>query len=190
MKDSVKKHSESRQHCETYKLQQKSDLGVIVYMENVLNSPLGKSLLWLREDEKDGLCVKFRTVYYNIKNENSCTDYPDLLNLQRLNGRPALQQTKQANSYATADAGAVFDDYIRRYHMNELKSDLAKANCYSVLVDGSTNKVIVKQEAICMLFLHSGVPKLRYLSVKCIKSADAEGVLQSLRIAFERIQEI
>ena len=74
--------------------------------------------------------------------------------------------------------------------MNELKSDLAKANCYSVLVDGSTNKVIVKQEAICMLFLHIGVPKLRYLSFKCIKSADAEGVLQSLRIAFERIQEI
>ena len=191
MKDSVKKHSESLQHCETYKLQQKSDLRVIAYMENVvLNSPLGKIFLWLTEDEKDGLRVKFRTVYYNIKNENSCTGYPDLLNLQRLNGGPALQETKQANSYATADAGAVFDDYIRRYHMNELKSDLAKAKYYSILMDGSTDKVIVKQEAICMLFLHGGEPKLKYFSVKCIKSADAEGVLQSLRIAFERIQEI
>ena len=39
MKDSVKKHAESLQHCEAYKLQQKSDLGTDVYMESVaLNS--------------------------------------------------------------------------------------------------------------------------------------------------------
>ena len=61
MKDSVKKNSESLQH-----FPQKSDQGADVYMENVLNSPLGKSFLWLRED-KDGLTVKFRTVYHNIK---------------------------------------------------------------------------------------------------------------------------
>ena len=90
------------------------------------------------------------------------------LNLQRLNGVLALQQTKQANSYVTADAGAVFGDYIGKYHINEFKSDLTKANYYTVLVDGSTDKVIVKQEAIYILFLHSGVPKLRYLVLKTL----------------------
>ena len=93
-----------------------------------------------------------------------------------------MQQTKQANSSAT-DTGAVFGNYIGRYHMNELKSNLAKANFYSVLVDGSTGKVIVEQEAIYILFLHDGVLKLRYLSVEIVKSADNEGVVQSLRIA-------
>ena len=71
MKGSVKKHSESLQHCEAYKLHQKSDFGANVYMESVvLNSPLGKIFLWLREDDKHGLHVKFRIVYHNIKNEN------------------------------------------------------------------------------------------------------------------------
>ena len=52
VKDSVKNHSESLQHCEAYKLQQKGDVGVNVYMESVfLNSPLGKSYLQLREDK-------------------------------------------------------------------------------------------------------------------------------------------
>ena len=98
-----------------------------------------------------------------------------------------MQQTKQVNSYSIANAEAVFDNYIRRYHMNELKSKLAKGNYYSVLVmDGSTDKVIVEQETINILFLHSGVPKLKYSSVENVKSADTEGILQSLRIAFER----
>ena len=71
--------------------------------------------------------------------------------------------------------------------MNELKSNLARANYYSVLVDGSTDKAIVEQEAIYILFLHNRVPKLRYLSVESVKSADTEGVLQSLKIVFEKI---
>ena len=70
--------------------------------------------------------------------------------------------------------------------MNEMKSNLAKANYYSVLVDGRTDKATVEQKAIYDLFQHDGVPKLRHLSVESVKSADAEGVLQSF-IVFERI---
>ena len=79
MQDSVKKYSKSLQHHEAYKLQQKSELDANVYMERVaLNSPLQKSFLWLKEADKDGLHMTLRTVYYNIKNENLYTDYPDL----------------------------------------------------------------------------------------------------------------
>ena len=85
-----------------------------------------------------------RTVYHNIKNENTYAIYAGVLNLQRLNGVLALQQAEQANSYVTAEAEAVFGNYIRRCHMYELKRNLAKANYYFVLVDGSTDKVIVK----------------------------------------------
>lgn len=77
----VKKHSKSLQHCEPYKLQQNSNFGANVYIERiVLNSPLEKSFLWLWEANKDGLHIKLRTVYHNIKN-NPYTDYPGLLNL-------------------------------------------------------------------------------------------------------------
>ena len=144
IKDSVKKNSESLQNCEAYKLQQKSDLGADLYMESVvLNSPLRKSFLWLRDD-KDGLHVEFRTVYHNIKNAPLYNHYPDFLILRRLNGVPALQQTKQANRYAIADVEIGFGYYIGRYLIDELKSDLAKTNYYSVLVEGSTDKAIVE----------------------------------------------
>ena len=63
MKESMKKYSGSLQKCEAYNLQQKSDLGAVVYMEKVvLNSLLGKNFLMLREADKDALRVKFRTV--------------------------------------------------------------------------------------------------------------------------------
>ena len=64
--------------------------------------------------------------------------------------------------------------------MDELKSDLVKANYYSVQKDGSNDKVIVKKEVTYILFLHHGVPKLRYLSFENVKFAVIEGILQSL----------
>ena len=50
--------------------------------------------------------------------------------------------------------------FIGRYHMDELKSNLAKANYYLVLGDGSKEKVIIEQEPIHILFLNDGIPKL------------------------------
>ena len=41
---------------------------------------------------------------------------------------------KQEKSYATAYAGAVFGYYVRRYHLDELKRELAKSNYHSIFV--------------------------------------------------------
>ena len=54
-------------------------------------------------------------------------------------------------------------------------------------MEKNTDKAIVEQETIYVLFLHGGVPKLRYLIVENIKSVIAERVPQRLRIASERI---
>ena len=53
----------------------------VYFVSFVLNSPLGKSFIQLRETDKDGLHVKFRTNYHNVKNENACAG---LLNMQKL----------------------------------------------------------------------------------------------------------
>ena len=81
-----------------------------------------------------------------------------------------MQQTKQVNNYATAtaEAGAGIGDFIGSYHMDEHKSNLAKANYYLVLVDGSTEKVIVEQEPIYILFLNHGMPKLNTWMLKTL----------------------
>ena len=107
-KDSLKKHSDFLWHCEAHELQSKGDLGADVYIQSVvLTSPWRKSFLRLKEADKDGLPIKFKTVYHNIKNENPYADYPGLLNLQRLNGVQVLLPSKEANSYATAEARAI-----------------------------------------------------------------------------------
>ena len=60
------------------------------------------------------------------------------------NNSTALNFFKQAKRYATADVEIGFGYYIGRYLIDELKSDLAKTNYYSVLVEGSTDKAIVE----------------------------------------------
>ena len=70
--------------------------------------------------------------------------------------------------------------------MDSLKKDLAKAHYYSVLCDGSTDKSVIEQEAIFILFLSDGFPALRYLSIESVDNATATGVLSSLTTAFER----
>ena len=69
--------------------------------------------------------------------------------------------------------------------MDSLKKDLAKAHYYSVLCDGSTDKSVIEQEAIFILFLSDGFPALRYLSIESVDNATATGVLSSLTTAFE-----
>ena len=58
---------------------------------------------------------------------------------------------------------------------------------YSILLDGSTDSSAIEQELIYVLFLNNGTPQVKFFSIKSIKSADAEGLLLSLKESFERI---
>ena len=68
--------------------------------------------------------------------------------------------------------------------VKSLKDDLLKANYYSVLCDGSTDNDVTEQEAIQVLFLQDGTPKLRYFSTENVENATM--VLSSINPAFER----
>ena len=186
-KDSVKKHVQSFQHKEAEKLQMKKGLGADAYKRQVVQkTAIGQSFAKISNEDREGLRVKVNTMYHIIKNEDPFTDYPKLLNLQKINKVPILQQGKQARSYATDDYGAIFGDFIGKVTMDSLKKDLAKAHYYSVLCDGSTDKSVIEQEAIFILFLSDGFPALRYLSIESVDHATATGVLSSLTTAFER----
>ena len=186
-KDSVKKHVESTQHKEAVNLNKRSELGADAYKESVIqNSAIGRSLSKLRESDREGLRVKINTIYHLIKNERPYSDYPKLLELQTKNMVPELQKRKVFLSYATDDAGALFGDYIGKSMMQTLKDDISKINYYSVLTDGSTDSSVTEQEAIYVLFLHDGRPKVRYFSIENVKHADAPGLLASIQEAFSR----
>ena len=186
-KDSVAKHCRSDQHKKALEHTKRSLLGAEVYKESVvMNSPIAKSFLKLSPDYRAGLKVKINTVYHIIKNEDPYTNYPKLLELQTKNNVPELANSKTIKSYATDDAGALFGDFIGTFNLENLKKDLGKIHYYSVLTDGSTDSSVTKQEAIYILFLHDGIPKVRYFSVESISNANAAGIHEGIKTAFER----
>ena len=126
------------------------------------------------------------TVYHVIKNEDPYTDYPKLLKLKTKNRVPQLLKSKTQASYATDDAGAIFGDFIGRYNVDILKKHLDKINYFSVLTDGSTDASFTVQEAMYILFLNDGVPKVRYFSVESVKNANAAGIHERIQTAFNR----
>ena len=152
---------ESFQHKEAEKLQMKKGLGADAYKRQaVQKTAIGQSFAKISNEDKEGVRVKVNAMYHIIKNGDPFTDYPKLLNLQKINKVPILQQGKQARIYATDDYGAIFGDFIGKVTMDFLKKDLAKAHYYSVLCDGSTDKSVIEQEAIFILFLSDGFPAL------------------------------
>ena len=155
-KDALEKHVKGEPHLQAVKLSKRSELGMIVYWDSVImNSPLAKSFLRLNPTDKDSLRAKFNTTYYVLKKERPFTDYPDLLNLQTKNGI-----SKPGASYSTPDASAYFADYIGKVMREDLKKLISKANCFSVLSDGSTDSAAAEQETIYVLFICEGTPVL------------------------------
>ena len=187
-KDSVSKHIASDQHKQATRLKLKRELGNENYQEKVvLASPIAKRFVKLSEEDRAGIRVKMNTIYYLLKNERPYSDYPKLLELQQKNNVPELLKKQIRSAYATSEAGAVFGDFIGKFQVEELIKDLAKINYYSILTDGSTDNGVVEQEAIYILFLVDGVPKLRYFSIESVKNGNAQGVYESIKTAFERV---
>ena len=119
-----------------------------VYRDSVImNLPLTKSFLRLNPADKDSLQAKFNTTYFILKKERPFTDYPDLLNLYTKNGI-----SKLGVSYSTPDGCAYFADSIGKVMRECLKKLIFKANCFSVLSDGSTDSAATEQEKL-MFFL-------------------------------------
>ena len=126
------------------------------------------------------------TVYHVIKNKDLYTDYPKLLKLQTKNGFPQLLKSKTQASYTTNDTVAIFSNFIGCYNVDLLKKDLDKINYFPVLTDGSTDASVTEQEAMYILFLNDGVPKVWYFSVESVENTNAAAIHESIPSAFNR----
>ena len=70
--------------------------------------------------------------------------------------------------------------------ISKISFPLDKINYFSVLTDGSIDASVTEQEAMYILFLNDGAPKVRYFSVKSVKNANAAGIQESIQTAFNR----
>ena len=71
--------------------------------------------------------------------------------------------------------------------MDGLQKNLANAHYFCVLSYGSTDSSVIEEELVYLLFLKSGKSLLKFLSIEPANNANAEGIIECINTAFERI---
>ena len=71
--------------------------------------------------------------------------------------------------------------------MDSWQKDLANAHYFCILSDSSTDSSVIKEELVYLLFLKSGKPLLKFLSIELTNNTNAEGIIECIKTAFERI---
>ena len=109
------------------------------------------------------------------------------MELQRKNNVPEFIRNWTESAYATSDAGGIFGDFIGNYQIEELQKNIRKINYFSILTTRSTDKSIIEQEVIYVLFIVDEVPKTPYMCIESLKNGNVMVVCGSIRVAFNRL---
>ena len=182
-KDSLQKHVNGDPHKYAADLLKKEKMGSSAFAQQVAqSSAIGRGLVKMATRDKEVLENRFNTAYYLAKKERPYSDFTELLELQEKN-----PDVKFRGSYRNERAAANFVDTCGEILKDELITDLKNANYYSVLMDGSTDSSVIEQELVYVLFLDKGVPTVKFSSIESVQSADADGLLSSLKDSFERV---
>ena len=110
-------------------------------------SPIGRGLKKMAEMDKKVMLTRFNTAYYLAKSERPYSDAEDLITLHEMNGMS--KSSKFRNERAIATITDSIGDKLKENILAELKT----ARYYSLLTDGSTDKGVIEQEALYLLFM-------------------------------------
>ena len=132
--------------------------------------------------------TKFETAYFIAKEELPLLKYPKLLQLEERHG------VEIGLSYRNENTGGLFIDVISESLAHDLREKLGTANFYSVLTDGSADAAMSENEAVFVVYfdpflVDSAEVKIVTAFVKLVylKSADAQGLVKSIKDAFNTI---
>ena len=104
------------------------------------------------DDEREKLWVKFDIAYFLAKENLPFTKYPRICELEARHG------VSVGTSYRNENAGKEFIHYIAEMKREGLKQRLGSAKFFSLLIDGSTDKGNIDNEAILVVWCeHNGL---------------------------------
>ena len=132
------------------------------------------------DDEREKLRVKFDIAYFLAKENLPFTKYPCICELEARHG------VSVGTSYRNENAGKEFIHYIAETKREELKQRLGSAKFFSLLIDGSTDKGNIDNEAILVVWCeHDGLDekvhtRMEYFTVVRPQSVTAQGLLHVL----------
>ena len=173
------KHLKTNMHRKSSNYHKQEELGAKNFVQHIIEeTPIGRGMARMNEKDKESLNIHFNSAYYLGKHERPFTDYPALLDLQEKNGALKFNE-----SYRTDRAAAIFSDFIGESLKIPIVDVLIEANYYALLSDGSTDKAVIEEEVIYVLFLkNDGRVAVRFLSIENLKTVDANGIING---AFE-----
>ena len=85
----------------------------------------------------------------------------------------------------TDRACGIFTDFIGNVLKDSFKRDIANARYYCILNDGISDSSVTEQELVYVLFLSEGTAKVKFLSIERVENADARGIKEAIKQAFE-----
>ena len=150
-------------------------------------APIAKALNDLPQSDKATLRVKFDIAYFIATQKLAFTNYPAMCELQEKHG------VNVGTAYRNRNAAKTFCHYIAESKREQLTARLAKAQFFSILMDGSTDVGNIDDELFLVLWcdincddqaIHTN---MSYFSIQRPKSVDSQGLYDCLQTSLCRL---
>lgn len=134
------------------------------------------SLISIEKSELESRKKQFTTAFYIAMAERPFTDFAKLLELQDVNYGSTL-----VSNYANDKQCKAFIKYIAESERNNLRNLVQRNDFFATLNDSSTDSSSCEQEVVFIRLLADDYkPVTKFLSIKNVKIANAEGIKSAL----------
>ena len=176
-KNYLKRHENDTKHKDAVaryirKHHQDDDMSVAPLEACVFNS---KNMLC--SEKKKQLKVLFNTSYWIAKEGIAFNKFASLCKLQ------AKNTLSVGENYTNIMGCRMFIKAISETMFKSVAKDMKNARFLSYLSDGSTDAGIREQEIVYSRYIKDGVPVTKYLGIKQLEHAHADGTLSAIEAA-------
>lgn len=172
-KESVKFHM----HSVLHKLAKVAKLAQEKKQRNEL-SPIEGGLQKMDQNTLENMDKLFHSAFYLAWKERPFSDFPDLLQLQTLNG------VGHWGTYCNDKAAKEFISHIAGVYQDNLQKLLQKSDYFSVYCDGSTDKSVSEKELVMVRVIEDFYPVVKYLKLVEPANTQTDGILEAVNGAF------
>ena len=175
-KDDVVKHGKSDMH--------KKAVGIVTNKARTLSeiyktTPIGKVICGATNDEQMRVTKLFDIAYFIAAEELPFSKFPGLVELEKRHGVPL------GTTYHTRQKCSDLTEVIAETMQEEVVSALKSTECFSLLMDGSTDSSVTEKELLYVAYLESsGEAAVRFLALRDVQDTTAEGVIDCINETF------
>ena len=180
----VRNHAKNDQHTHAMSLLKQQHAGT-AGLGPLAYAPIAQAFNNLSDDEREKLHIKFDIAYFVATENLPFTKYPKICELEAHHG------VHVGTSYINENAGKEMIHYIAESRRHKLSEKLGKANFFSILLDGSTDKGNIDNELFLVVWCDSDRAsekihtRMDYLTTLQPHSVASQGLFEALENALK-----